>query len=178
LNPALIKFAETATQSGIGAFNINLKALIFQFVTFLIVLLVFKRWILPPLLKTLEARRKTVEESLAQAKQTEEALAKAQEKAQQILAEARNAADEALADAKKSATSVIAMAEETAAKRAKLIVQEAEDHLAQERDKLHEELRDELAGLVANATEKIIQEKLDSKRDMSLIERAIKGIAG
>ena len=73
------QFAEvSSSESGIGAFNINLKSFIFQLVTFVIVLLVFKRWVLPPLIKTLEDRRQTLEKSLTQAKETEEALARAE----------------------------------------------------------------------------------------------------
>jgi F-type H+-transporting ATPase subunit b len=73
---------------------------------------------------------------------------------------------------------VVAKAESAAAERAELIIKDAESRLDEERQKLRAELRAELADLVADATEKIIHEKLDEKHDMSLIERAIKGITG
>lgn len=168
----------SSSQSGIGAFNINLKSFIFQLVTFILVLLVFKRWILPPITKTLEDRRKTVEKSLDDAKKTEETLARAEASAEEILAKARAQADEALAEAKKAATGVINQAETAGGQRAELIIKEAEKHLSQEREKLRAELRAELADLVADATEKIIHEKIDAKRDISLIERVIKGVTG
>ncbi len=169
------QFAETSS-SGIGAFNINLKGLIFQLLTFLMVMLVFKRWILPPLFKTMEERRKTLEKSLTQAKETEETLARAEAKSEEIIVRARDQADEALAEAKKAASSIIADAETAAAGRANLIIKEAEASLGRERTKLYEELRGELATLVADATEKIVQEKLEPKRDRSLIERALRGL--
>ncbi len=174
----LSSFAEAASPSGIGAFNINLKSFIFQLVTFVIVLLVFKRWVLPPILKTLEDRRQTLEKSLVHAKETEETLAKAQARAEDILAKARDQADETLAQAKKTAAQILAEAEAAAVQRTALIIKEAQGHLEQERAKLRQELRKELALLVAEATEKMIEEKLDAKRDMSLIERAIKAMAG
>ncbi|MBI2588753.1 F0F1 ATP synthase subunit B [Candidatus Saccharibacteria bacterium] len=170
-----IQFAQASgSSSGISAFNINLKGLIFQLITFVIVLLIFKRWVLPPLLKTLEDRRRTLEQSLTHAKQTQEALARAEAKAEEIITRARTQADEALTEAKKVAASVIVDAESTAAQRASLIIKEAEAHLKQEHAKLHEELRGELADLVADATEKIIHEKLNPQRDRSLIERALR----
>lgn len=169
------KFAETS-QSGIGAFNINLKAFVFQLVTFLIVVLALKRWVLPPLQKTMEERRKTLEKSLVQAKETEEALARAETNAEEIIARARGAADEAIAEAKKTASGIIANAETAASARAALIVKEAEARLQQEQAKLRVELRGELAELVAVATEKIIQEKLNPQRDRSLIERALRSL--
>lgn len=173
---ASLKFAETS-QSGIGAFNINLKGLIFQLATFTLVMLAFKRWILPPIQKTLEDRRSTLEKSLIQAKETEEALARAETKAEEIIAKARAAADEAIAEAKAAATQVIADAEGVASERAALIIREAQANLSQEQAKLHEQLRGELASLVAAATQKIIQQKLEPARDRSLIERALRSIS-
>lgn len=169
-----LQFAETSGSSGIGAFNINLKGLIFQFVTFVIVLLVFKRWILPPLLKTLEDRRKILEQSLTDARQTQEALAQAEDKAEEIIAKARTHADETFAQARKSAEAHIVNAETAAAERAALIIKDAEAHLDQERQQLRSELRAELAELVADATEKIIHQKLDKQADRALIERSLK----
>lgn len=167
------QFAEA---SGLGAFNINLKGLIFQLITFAIVLLVFKRWVLPPIIRTLEDRRETLEQSLTHAKETQEALDRAEIKAEEIIAGARAHADEALAEARKSAEGVIINAETAAAERAVLIIKEAEARLASERAKLREELKEELANLVADATEVILRQKLDGPSDRKLIEQALKEI--
>lgn len=173
-----LKFAQTTeTASGIGAFNLNLKAFLFQLLTFIIVLLVLRRWVFPKLTATLEQRRLTLEESLVQARKTQEALAQAEVRAEQIINKARAQADEALSEAKAAAATIIAQGEETAGKRAMAIIKEAETRLNDEREKLRQQLRRELAGLVADATEKVIQEKLDEKHDMSLIERMVRGIA-
>jgi F-type H+-transporting ATPase subunit b len=122
--------------------------------------------------------RRALEQSLVDAQATEEALAKAEAGAEDILSKARAQADEALAEAKDAGSGIIAKAETAAAERAELIIKEAESRLAEERDKLRTQLRAELADLVSDATAKIIHEKLDQKRDMSLIERAIKGVTG
>ena len=171
------QFAEgSSSESGIGAFNINLKSFIFQLVTFVIVLLVFKRWVLPPLIKTLEDRRQTLEKSLTQAKETEEALARAEAKAEEIITKARTQADNALRDAKKSAEGVIVDAETAAAQRAALIIKDAQAQLAQEKNNLRLELREELAELVADTAEKIIRQKLNASSDRSLIERTLQEV--
>jgi len=173
----LPQFAEASDSSGgLGAFHLNVKDFIIQLITFLLVLMVFRKWVVPKLIATMDQRQKTLEQSLEQAKQTEEALAKAETKSEEILAKARTLADEALAEGKTAAASFITAAESKAAERAALIVKEAETKLGEEREKLRQELRQELAELVADATAKVIDEKLDAKRDMSLIERAIKGM--
>jgi F-type H+-transporting ATPase subunit b len=173
------QFADAATDSsgGLGAFNINLKDFIFQLITFLIVLAVLRKWVAPKIIETMDRRQETLEKSLADAKATEEALARAEAKAEEIITRSRKEADDALAETKKAASGIVADAETAAAARATIIVKEAESRLAEERDKLRLELRKELAVLVADATEKVIDEKLDPKRDMSLIERAIRGVA-
>lgn len=174
-----LQFAATPeSASGIGAFNLNVKAFLFQLLTFVLVLLILRRWVFPKLVATLEQRREVLEKSLTQAKKTEEALARAESKAEEILAKARSQADEALAEAKAAAASVISEGEEAAAKRAAMIIKDAEARLDDEREKLRVQLRGELAELVADATEKVVQQKLDTKQDMALIERLVKGVLG
>jgi len=170
------KFAESSS-GGISSLGLNLKSFIFQLITFLIVLAVLRKWVIPKIVETMEKRQDMLEQSLKNAKATEEALTKAEARAEEILARARKEADEALAETKKAASGIIANAETAASERAAIIIKEAEARLNEEREKLRQELRQELAVLVADATEKIIEEKLDAKQDMSLIERAIKGIA-
>lgn len=173
------QFAEvTESEGGLGAFNLNLKDFVIQLITFLLVFLILRRWVVPRVVETLDKRRETLEQSLENARATEEALAQAQKRAEDILNRARAQADEALAEAKDAAAGIIGKAEAAAAERANLIIKEAESRLAQEREKLRGELHAQLANLVADATEKIIHEKLDEQRDSSLIKRAIKGIAG
>ena len=92
------QFAEASgSANGISAFNLNLKSFLFQLTTFMIVLLVIRRWVLPKIVETLEKRRETLERSLAQARQTEEMLAIAEVKAAELIAKARAQADESLA---------------------------------------------------------------------------------
>jgi F-type H+-transporting ATPase subunit b len=179
LNLIVTQFAQADSGgSGLGAFQLNIKDFIIQLVTFVLVFLILRKWVVPKLAATIDGRQRTLEESLENARRTEEALKQAEARAEEILGKARAQADEALAEAKDAGAGVISQAEAAAAARAETIVKEAESRLNDEREKLRKELHDELAGLVADATEKIIHEKLDEKKDMSLIERAIKGIAG
>ena len=170
------QFAE-GSSSGISSLGINLKGFLFQLVTFLIVLWLLRRYVFPKLVDTLEARRKALEESLEQARQTEEALARAEAKAEELLAKARVNADQAMADAKTKVDQIIAAGETTASERAARIIKDAEEHLGQERDRLHSELRKELADLVVTTTEKVLRQKLDIKEDRALIEKSLKELA-
>ena len=172
LNPSA-QFASSSS-SGISSLGVNLKAFIFQLVTFLLVLLILRRWVFPKLVATLESRRDALERSLLQAKETEEALKAAEEKADKLLHKARARADASLADAAKKAEGVIASAESSATERAGQVIKEAKAHLDQERERLHQELRGELADLVVQTTEKVLRQKLNDKSDQALIETSLK----
>lgn len=168
-----LQFAE-ASSGGISSLGVNLKSFLFQLVTFIIVLLILRRWVFPKLVETLEARRTTLEESLAQAKQTQEALERAEEKAGEILHKARAQADQALADAQKQAKELIAQAELAAQEQAGRVLKDAQEQLAQEQTKLRGQLKEELADLVILATEKVLRVKLGPKEDRRLVEQSIK----
>lgn len=170
---AVPQFADSSA-GGISSLGLNLKSFIFQLITFLIVLLILRRWVFPKLVATLEARRATLEESLVQAKQTQEALEKAHEKSAEILHKARQAADQALAEAKVQAKQVVADAENAAGVQAERVMKEAESHLAQEAEKLRGQLKDELTDLVIATTQKVLRAKSTPADDARLIDKYIK----
>jgi F-type H+-transporting ATPase subunit b len=175
----LIQFAhadttEGSSSGGISSLGLNVKSFIFQLITFLIVLLILRRWVFPKLVATLEERRKVLEESLEQARKTEETLRKTEAGAADILSKARDEADAALTDAQSRAKEIIAEAEKTGEVAASRIVKEAEAHLGQERNKLRDEIKEELTDLVVATTEKVIGKRLSAKEDMGLISESIK----
>ncbi len=177
LIPPLYLAEASSENSGFGAFQINLKSFVFQLITFVLVLVVFKKWLLPPILKTLDDRRVTLERGLADAKASEEKLAEVEQQVKKILAEARTQADASLTEARNNASELISAAEVSAQERAELIIKEAENKLSQDREKMHQELRAELAELVAEATGSVLHEKVDKFKDQSIIERAIGSMA-
>jgi len=170
---SISSFAESSS-GGISSLGLNVKGFLFQLATFVIVLLILRRWVFPKLVATLEARRQTLEESLVQAKRTEEALAAAEEKAEAILHKARAQADTALADARAQAKELIAKAEAAAQGQAARLLKEAEAQLEQEGNKLRDQLKDELADLVVLTTEKVLRKKINPAEDARLIEESIK----
>lgn len=165
------------SSGGFGAFNINVKSFLFQLATFVIVLLVLRKWVFPKLMATIEARRKTLEESLVKAKETEEALTRAGEEAGQIIKTAREQADKALADANTQAKEIIAKAEAAADTQAKRLIDEAKVRLSHEHLKLQEQLKGELTDMVIMSTEKVLRQKINEQEDRRLVEAAVKELA-
>lgn len=170
----IAQFAAEEAPSGIAALGFNVPAFLFQLLSFVIVLLILRKFAFGKLVATLEARRKTVEDSIKQAAETEVKLKKAEQTIAGMLAEARTQADAVVAVSHKEASQMLQDAENKAAKRAEHIVTEAKSQMDIEIGKARDALKDETAKLVALATERIIGEKLNANQDSSLINSAIK----
>jgi F-type H+-transporting ATPase subunit b len=167
-----------ADSSGLGALGINLPALIFELINFGILYWILKRYAYKPIVTMLENRRRRIEESL---KAAEAAIAERnalQQERQEIIAQAKARASEIVAEARGEAevkkNGIIAEAEANADHIMEQAKRETERQLAAAHDQLAGEARE----LVIAATSRLIDEKLDAKRDEKLVEQAFAATAG
>jgi F-type H+-transporting ATPase subunit b len=168
-------FAETA-ESSTGLFDalgINVVLLIEQTIAFLILVAVLGKFVYPVLVKAIDGRRETIEAGLKEAAQSHQALEKAEAKADDVLVQARKDAEDLLARSHTQAAQVVADAEGKAKLRAEQIVADAKTQLEAEVRKARAALKKEAVVLVAAATEHVIGERVDAKKDSALIERAL-----
>lgn len=158
----------------IKTFHIETNLLIAQFVNFAIVLFVLWKFAYKPILKTLNDRTKKIEKGVKDAESASKKLSEMTEKEKEILASAKKEAQEIIkkaeSEAKKNAESIAVNAKEQNDK----MMADAKKMIEQEKEKMIHEVKSEIAGLVVSATEKVIGEKLDEKKDKELIEEAIK----
>ena len=100
--------------------------------------------------------------------------AELEKQVEQQLHAARQSADKLIAGAQDTARETVREAEDAARKKSDNIVAEADGRIATDAARVRKQLEGELAGLVAEATEAVIDEKIDAKKDGQLIERALK----
>lgn len=160
--------------SGIGALGLNVQSFVFQLITFVLVLLVLRKYVYGRLIDTLEARRQAVEDSLDKATAAAKELEETEAKVGQMIETARGEAQDIVALAHKEATAMVEEAELKAGKKAEHLVAQAEARLKQDIEAARKELRHETASLVALATEKVLRQKVGSKADKDLIAQALK----
>lgn len=174
--PTINLFAAEAAESagGLGALGLNVQSFLFQLITFVIVLLILRKYVFGRIVDTLEARRKAVEDSLKNAADTASELQKTEAHITQLMKDARKQADDIVAVAHKEASIMVEEAETKARKKADHIVEEAKSQLDQDVMKARQAIRDDTIKLVAAATERLLGEKVDAKRDSALIEKALK----
>jgi F-type H+-transporting ATPase subunit b len=166
------QFADST--SGIGSLGINGKALIIQLVTFVLAFWVLQHWAFKPILRMMNERRKTIESGVALGEQMKQDKAALEAQIAEALHTARVDADKILADATASGRQAISDAEAAARTKADAILAAAAERITQDTSLARKRLEKDLAGLVSEATEAIIHEKVDAKKDAGLIERSLK----
>lgn len=163
--------SEKAT--GISSLGLDVKAFIFQLITFVIIMWLLNKFALRKIFATIEARRTEIDQSLNNVDEAKRALEEADEKASQILQAARTAADEVAADAHKEAAEVVKEAEAKAGQKVERMLAESREQLNQDVEKARTQLKAEAASLVAAATATVLDEKLTDSKDKELIARSL-----
>lgn len=170
----LIQFGAEQAVGGLGALGINLQGFLFQLITFVLVLLLLNKLVYKKLISTLETRRQAVIDSLDNAKKAAQALEKTNERTEELMVIARKEAADIVVLAKKGAARAVEEAEIKASKKADHILEQAEARIDSDIAQAKYELQAEMVDLVARATEKVIQQKIDPKIDAALIKSALK----
>lgn len=169
--------AESSNASGIGALGVDGKAFVIQLITFLLAFWVLKRYAFSPILKVMEQRRQTIDSGVKLGEEMKKKQTELDAQIAETLQAARRDADAIIAEARNVAKASGAELEAKAKKRADGLVAAAEARIEQNTKRARKTLERELVGLVSEATETIIGEKVDATKDARLIDRALKGDA-
>lgn len=165
-------FAESSS-SGLSALGVDAHAFVIQLITFLLALYVLQKYAFKPIVKVLNERRELIESGVKLGEDMQKEKSAFEAKMDKLLTDARAEADSILAAAKESGQQVVREAEDKAKQKAAMVIEEAERRIEQERTRMRKQLEGEVASLVAEATEVVVGEKVDSKKDAEIIDRAI-----
>jgi len=137
---------------------------------------VVSKWIVAPIIGMLEKRRETIANGLEDARVAAEARANAEKEAQVIIAEAQAKASQVVREANERAgivgQDVKAAAEVEAGKAREKAILEVEE----ERSRILSDLRGQVAALSIAATQKLVGDALDEKRQRILIDEFFSGV--
>ncbi len=155
--------------------GLSLESLIIQLITFLIVFFIIKRFAVGPIVRLLEKRRVTIEDGVKMGLRMEHQREKVDKELAELKREARHEADRIIANANKEAREVLRAAEKTAQRKTDAMLSDAEVRIREEQEQARRSLEGELAGLVSEATEAVVGEKVDQRKDADIIKKAMKG---
>lgn len=168
----LLFVADSST--GIGALGISASAFIIQLLTFVLVFMLLKRFAFTPVIKLLQDRRKVIDDGVRMGEKLAAEQAKFDTKLAETMSKAREEADHIIATGHKEAREVVREAEKTAQRKADSILAEAEVRIGEESQRAKRALEKDIVGLVSEATEAIVGEKVDTKKDAEIIDKIIK----
>jgi len=156
--------------------GLNLGYLLVQVLNFLIILVVLRVWVYKPVLELLEKRKKAIAQGLEDARVAAEARANAEAEAKKIISDAQEKASELVREATERADAVGKEIKSAAEAEAAKIRENALDEAHHERDRILADVRGQIAGLAMAATQKLIGEVLDEKRQRELIDEFFSGV--
>ncbi len=158
----------------ITALGLDLRILLAQLVNFAILIFVLWRFAYKPIFNILEERRKKVEKGIEDSEEASRRLSEADIHKKQVIAEARQEANNIIEEAKKKAEiryqEIIAKSHSDI----QTIIDDEKEKIALERSNAIRDVKAEATEMISLALSKILEEKLDEKKDAELIARAVK----
>lgn len=162
-----------ASSSGLGALGFSLSSFLIQLGSFLIVFLILKRYAFKPIIKLLKERSDLIDDGIKLGESMHKQKTELEEKIEDELSKARTQVDKIISDTHKQSRDMLAEAEKQAAQKAQLVTKEAKEKLERDISLARNKLKTELVGLVSDATEVLIGEKVDAKKDAKIIQTAL-----
>ena len=155
--------------SVLDSLGINVTAVAWHTVNFIILMLVLQRFLYKPVLRMLDERSNRIRESLAQADSVRAETARLEEESRHILDAARRDGQQLLAQANRNSEQILAEARLQARSEAERLVERARSDLARERDQAFQELREQVADLAVAAAGRVVRRSLDDAGHRELV---------
>jgi F-type H+-transporting ATPase subunit b len=157
----------------VDALGIDLGAFVFYTLNFLLLLFLLQQFLFRPVLSALSNRETRIRESIENAEQVKQQVARAQQDYEARLNEARQEAARILAQANERAKVVEQEVVANARQEAERIQVEARAQIQQERDQLLRGLQAQLGNLVIQTASTVVGQELNSRGHERLIQDAI-----
>ncbi len=149
--------------------NINLT-LIGQSITFALFVWFCMKYIWPPVMNALEARRKEIADGLAAAERGQREHELAEKRGAEHIKEAKGQASDIISQAQKRANEIVEEAKGDAKTEAERIVTGANAEIEQETNRAREQLRQEVVTLAIAGAEKVLKREVDKDAHASTLK--------
>ena len=156
--------------------GINLGFIIVQIINFLIMFIILRKWAFIPIANSLEKRRESIAKGLEDARVAAEARANAEAEAEKIIAEAQAQVSEMMHEATARAEEAVREIKIDGEKEVAETRHSALADIERERQIILGEVRGQIAALSMAATQKLLGDTLDAKRQRALIDEFFSGV--
>lgn len=155
--------------------NINLT-LISQSIIMMVFVWFCMKFVWPPIINSIESRRKQIADGLAAGDRAEKALQDARVEADVLVKEARDQASEIVDQGSQRRNQIVDQAKQEAVTERERQVASAEAEIQQQTTQAREELRKQVAMLTVAGAEKLIEKEIDPATHKALLDKLIKEI--
>lgn len=145
--------------------------LIGQMITFSLLVWFTMKYVWPPLMQTLEERKRKIADGLAAAEKGKHEMELAEKRATGLLREARDQAADIVSLAQKRANELVDESKQTAKEEGERIKIAAQAEIDREVQKAKEGLRQQVAVLAVSAAEQILRQEVDRSRHKDIIDQ-------
>jgi F-type H+-transporting ATPase subunit b len=149
--------------------NIN-ATLIAQAIMFALFVWFCMRFVWPPIVGALEARKKQIADGLAAADRGKHELELAAKRASESLHDAKMKASEIIAQAEKRSAQIVDEAKNAAKAEGDRMIAAAQAEMEQEVFRAREQLRGQVAALVVAGAEKVLRREVNAQAHADLLE--------
>jgi F-type H+-transporting ATPase subunit b len=156
--------------------NPDIGLTIFTIITFLLLVVVLKKFAWKPILEALENRESKIRSDVDRAERANVDAEALRRKYEVQIAEAQRTIQNLVAQAKTDGERLRAEIVKDARAEADRVLEKGRRDLGVEADKLRGELRGEIAGLSMSIAEKILQRAVDPKLQESVLADALKSV--
>ncbi|RRJ82622.1 F0F1 ATP synthase subunit B [Aestuariirhabdus litorea] len=153
--------------------NFNLT-FIGQMIAFGVFVYLVMKYVWPPILAAMEERKKSIAEGLSAAERASRDLDLAKKKASKELRDAKQQAAELIDQANKRSNQIIDEAKEQARLEGDRLLAAARSEIEQEKNRLKEALRAEVAAIAVAGAEKILQSSIDANAHSEMLDKLAK----
>lgn len=172
--PIYFAASETASHAEGGILGFSLQAFLIQIVTFVLVFVLLKKFAFNKIVALLDERHKVIDDGVRLGRKLEKEQEKLDKEAARITREARHEADRIIANGHKEAREVIRESEKVAKRKTDTMLADAEARIDEDTQAAKRKLEKDIVNIVSEATEAIVGEKVDSKKDAEIIEKVIR----
>ncbi len=160
-----------------GLLDPNPGLIFWTAVTFVIVLLILKKFAWGPILGALEEREKAIQSSIDRAHTAKDEAEAALRKNKELLTKADAEAEKILREGKEYGEKLRADIVEKAHSEAKKMISSAKEEIEQEKRRALDELRNEVADLAVQGAEKILMANLDADKQKAIVSSMIQDLS-
>lgn len=168
--------ATEASSSVLASLGINSTLFIFQLINFAVVALIVWFLILKPLTKKMAERQDKITASLIKAEEVDANLRKSEQKYQEKIDQAKAEAAKIIAKTHDEAKEVSENIKEKSKQEIEMLVTQAKKNIQIEKEEMISGVKEVAGELVVAAVEKILEQKIDDKKDKEMILRSLKSI--